>query len=163
MNLKFVNSVVFPEWIERYEEEEMHNIKHIAQGHGRYLKRLSNQDYILKRGIELANSSKYERLSPIQKMIFISNVVFEDDDKVIEVMKKYNWTREKNKALNILISKIKMEQNKNCEISLDLSLIEEIKHISCVYYGIQNPAVLINRLNELSVTKKQELNHIKKY
>lgn len=163
MQLNFVNNIIFPEWIERYDEEEIAIIKQEAQVHGRNLAKYSNRTHILKRGIELSKSTKYEKLNPVQKLIFISNVVFKDDENFINKMSKYGWTKEKNQELNNLILKIKSLQKQKCEINLDVSLIEEIEDISLVCFGIKNPAILINRLNELTVTKKEELNHSKKY
>lgn len=78
-------------------------------------------------------------------------------------MNSYGWTKEKTDALNALILKIKLLQKRNCEIDLDLSLIEKIKRIAFSWFEITNPAILINRLNELSVTKKEEIHYTKKY
>lgn len=78
-------------------------------------------------------------------------------------MEIFGWSKEKSDSLNTLISKIKLLQRKKYDITLDLSLIEEIEHISLVYFGVNNPTILINRLNELSVTKKEEIHHTKKY
>ncbi len=163
MNLKFIDNVIFPKWIENYDSEEISNIKHAAQTHGKYLKKFSDQRYLLKRSVELSKSSKYKGLDLIQKLIFISNVVFENDESFIHKMEVFGWSKEKSDALNTLISKIKLLQRKKYEITLDLSLIEEIEHISLVCFGVNNPAILINRLNELSVTKKEEIHHTKKY
>ena len=165
MNLSFVNSVIFPEWIKRYDEEEINRIKQEAQIHGRYLKKYPDRNYILNRSVELSKSTKYQDLSQIQRLIFISNVIFESDNNFIEVMKSYGWTEEKTKELNTLIIRIKMLQRKNYAINLDLSLLEKVRIISLSYFGIKNPAILINRLNELSITKKEEINNtkIKKY
>lgn len=163
MKLGFVNNVIFPEWLENYSEEEIKSIKNIAQAHGRYLKKHIDYSYIVKRSIEISKTSRFENFNSIQKLILISNIIFEDDDKFIQKMDSYGWTKEKTEALNVLISKIKLLQRRNCEINLDLSLLEEIKHIALVCFGITNPALLINRINELSVTKKEEIHHTKKY
>lgn len=165
MNLDFVNSIIFPEWVEIYDEEKINQIKKEAQIHGRYLKKYSDHNYILNRSIELSKSTKYKDLNQVQRLIFISNVIFDSDSNFIEVMQSYGWTKEKIKELNTLLVRIKMLQRKNYDINLDLSLLEEIRIISLSYFGIKNPAILINRLNELSITKKEKINNtkIKKY
>ena len=116
MKLGFINNVVLPEQIEACDEEEISSIKNIAQTHGRYLKRSTDYSYIVKRSIELSKSSRYENFTTIQKLIFISNIVFEDDDRFIQKMNSYGWTKEKTDALNALILKIKLLQKRNCEI-----------------------------------------------
>lgn len=163
MKLDFINNVVLPEWIEACDEEEIASVKNIAQTHGRYLKRATDHSYVVRRSIEISKSCRYENFTPIQKLIFISNIVFEDDDRFIQKINSYGWTKEKTDALNALILKIKLLQKRNCEINLDLSLIEEIKRIAFSWFEITNPAILINRLNELSVTKKEEIHYTKKY
>lgn len=163
MDLKFINSIIFPEWVEQYDEEIISSIKHAAQTHGRYLEKYSDLNFVLHRSVEISKSTRYQNLNQTQKLIFISNAVFDNDEEFIQKMRAYGWTKEKSKNLNTLIIKIKILQRKNCEITLDTSLIEEIKLISTKCFGIKNPAALINRLNELSATKKEEINYTKKY
>lgn len=160
MNLKFLNNVIFPEWIEKYDDEVISNIKHAAQTHGRYLERYDNQHYLINRSIELSKSTKYQSLNPTQKLIFISNVIFNNDEEFIYKMSNYGWTKEKNKNLNDLIIRIKVLQRMNHEINLDTSLLDEINYISINCFGIDNPVILINRLNEVTITKRESLQHI---
>lgn len=163
MNLKFLNNVIFPEWIEKYDDEVISNIKYVAQNDGRYLEKFSDRNFVVKRSLELAKSTKCKKLNATQKLIFISNVIFDNDDDFIYKMGINGWTKEKSEELNNLITKIRILQKKNLDVDLDISLLEELITISIKYFGIENPVILINRLNELTVTKKDELNHIKKY
>lgn len=161
MNLNFIDNIIFPSWIEKYETEEIEQLKKQAQIHGKKLRTYPEPKLILRRSIELSKSTIYKNLDSIQKMLFISNSVFPEDEQLLDIMNFYGWTEEKTQQLNSLLSKIKISKLKQVKISFDTSLLEEIKHISSIGFGINNPAILINRLNELMITKKNKIKNIK--
>lgn len=165
MNLSFINNIILPNWIEEYDEEVIAKIKHDAQMEGRILKKYSDPKFILQRSVELSKSTAHENLDSIQKLVFISNAMFPEDKAFLYSMNRYGWTDEKTNEINSLIFKIKLLKKKNINIDIDTSLLEEIQRISKVCFGINNPAILINRLNELSVTKKDKMENTvtKKY
>lgn len=161
MNLNFIDNIILPNWIEKYDVEIINYLKRNAQAQGRMLKKYKNPDYILRRSIEIAKSTPQKDLDSIQKLIFVSNAVLTEDDAFLNSMTHYGWSKEKNERLNNLLLKIKIFKKKNMDINFDISLIEEINQISIRCFGINNPAVLINRLNELSITKKNFLETVK--
>ncbi len=163
MDTKFVKNIIFPGHIEKYDEEVITDIKNKAQWHGQHIKRYINQGYVVQRSIELANSVANQNLTGVQKLIFISNSVFTNDESFLNLMKENNWTDEKTEQLNDLLFKIKIYNRHNKDIDFDLSLLEEIQKISKKCFGISNPVVLINRINELSVTQTYAKVKTKKY
>lgn len=165
MNTDFVKSIFFPSHVEKYDERTVTEIKRDAQWAGKHVKRDIGQKFVIQRSVELATSVGKQDLDTVQKLIFISNTVLTNDETFTDLMESLGWTDEKTKQLNVLLAKIKVFKKRNKTIDFDISLLEEIQNISKICFGINNPSIVINRLNELAITKTyiKEKTKAKKY
>lgn len=171
MDLKFINSIVLIEWLEKSDQDRIQKAKIIGQTHGRKI----NINYRkpkdrIQKGNEIANSTVYKNFSVLEKLILVANCALPESEDFINRMIKESWNQEKCYELNNLIKKLLiLKKNGKLEDStINIILLEEIDNISKKIFGISCPLHLINRLNDIIVTQKEffdekSISKIKKY
>lgn len=152
MSKIIINSVLLKENISKITDERYKEIK--RRSNYEYNKICSSrknsfEEYKEKRAYEIVKGSFNKDLNTEEKLLFISNMIIPNDESFAKNLLLKDYTKEKlegiNKLLKIVKGLPKNEQSKilNCELFIEYSYFAKL------YYGINNPHILINKANEI--------------
>lgn len=161
MDLKFINSVVLIEWLEKSDQDRIETAKKLGRFYGQRI----NTDYRpptarIHKGTEIAASTTCKDFTVLEKLILIANCALPNSEDFINLMTREGWDQEKCIELNNLVKQLLILKKKNKleNSNIDLTLLEEIDNISHKLFGGSYPVYLINRLNDIIVTQKDFFN-----
>lgn len=155
MELNFLNSVVS---INRIKKQEPDNIKKLTKlgknlYHSIHYYKMNNDKVI--RAFETMNSSRYTNFSNTEKLIIMSNMVFVNDEDFAKKMLEVGFEPNTIYQLDNIVSSLKILKSKNLDIKIKNELLDRMIYISQTYFGINNPSIIINKLNLLVVTNPE--------
>lgn len=166
MNLDFINSVILIEWLEKHDKTRLEIAKKTGRTYGNKFNSLYTESYFkVKKGYEIAKNNICKDFNTLEKLIVISNCSIPNDNEFVKILNYYGFYNEKCIELNNLIKKMLILKKNKKDINLDLSLLEEINYISKSMFGFLCPSIIINRINDIYVTRKDlfEKESVKKY
>ena len=126
-----------------YEYKRLYNSSSLAHNSFDYRKE--------GRAYEIIKSVKNNDLNTIEKLMFISNMIIPDDEKFANNLLTKKYTKEKLEEINNLLSVIKRLPKSEQDKVLNCELFIEYSYFAKLYYGINNPHILINKSNEILV------------
>ena len=166
MNLDFINSVILIEWLEKHDKTRLEVAKKTGRTYGNKFDSVYIENYFrVKKGYEIVKNDLCKNFNILEKLIVISNCSIPNDSEFVKILYCYGFDNEKCIELNNLIKKMLILKKHKKAINLDLSLLEEINNISKSIFGFACPSVIINRINDIYVTRKDlfEKESVKKY
>lgn len=166
MNLDFINSVILIEWLEKHDKTRLGIAKKTGRTYGNKFNSLYTESYFkVQKGYEIAKNNICKDFNTLEKLIVISNCSIPNDNEFVKILNCYGFDNEKCIELNNLIKKMLILKKNKKDINLDLSLLEEINNISKSMFGFVCPNIIINRINDIYVTRKDlfEKESVKKY
>lgn len=166
MNLDFINSVILIEWLEKHDKTRLEIAKKTGRTYGNKFNSLYTESYFkVQKCYEIAKNNICKDFNTLEKLIVISNCSIPNDNEFVKILNCYGFDNEKCIELNNLIKKMLILKKNKKDINLDLSLLEEINNISKSMFGFVCPNIIINRINDIYVTRKDlfEKESVKKY
>lgn len=166
MNLDFINSVILIEWLEKHDKTRLEIAKKTGRTYGNKFNSLYTESYFkVKKGYEIAKNNICKDFNTLEKLIVISNCSIPNDNEFVKILNCYGFDNDKCIELNNLIKKMLILKKNKKDINLDLSLLEKINYISKSMFGFVCPSIIINRINDIYVTRKDlfEKESVKKY
>lgn len=103
-----------------------------------------------------AYRSNYSLNTNLEKQIFINNYVFNDVDKFLSILKRYNFGIKKIIELDERIKEAKKEAAITEDYNMSLIDFPEIKTI-CTHYNIDDNELIINRILEIYYLRNEKL------
>lgn len=158
MDLKFINSIVLIEWLEKSDYDRIQKAKKVGKFYGQRINiNYRNPKARIHKGNEIATSTSCNDFTVLEKLILIANCSLPNSEEFINFMTREGWNQDKCIELNNLIKQLLiLKKNNQLENSnIDITLLEEIDNISKKMFGISCPVHLINRLNDIIVTQKE--------
>ncbi len=166
MNLDFINSVILIECLEKHDKTRLEIAKKTGRTYGNKFNSLYTESYFkVKKGYEIAKNNICKDFNTLEKLIVISNCSIPNDNEFVKILNCYGFDNDKCIELNNLIKKMLILKKNKKDINLDLSLLEKINYISKSMFGFVCPSIIINRINDIYVTRKDlfEKESVKKY
>lgn len=155
MSKIMINSILLKEHIESIGNQKYLSIKKrsayernkICDKFGQFHDTLELRKEV--KAYEIAKNTNNIDLNSIEKLIFISNMLISDDEKFAAHLLSKNYTIEKLEMINNLLKITKKRSEEEQQKILNSQLFVEYSTFSKLYYGINNPHIVINKSNEI--------------
>lgn len=150
-----VNGVLFENAIKSISDEKYYEIRKRSLKKASLIQtyRVHDLKYAESRAIELSKSSLNNDLNLIERYVYLSNLIFPNDEKFSKLLLFQGYNKEKLIEINKLIKKIKILKKSKKEIDMDIELIDNLNNLSNFGFGINNSNIVINKANEILVRK----------
>lgn len=151
-----VNGVLFESIIKNISDDRYKEIKKRSSKQTSLIQKYKIHDtkFAEMKAFELTKGTLNKDLNNAEKYIYLSNLIFPDDEIFSNLMLYQGFDKEKLIEINNLIKRIKLLKttpNKN------EALIEDLNRVANIGFGIHNSNILINKANEILVKKPQLL------
>lgn len=155
MSKIILNSILFENTINKVNDERYLEIRK-RSSRKQYLfneYKKNNYDFLEIKAYELTNSFENKDLNIVEKYLYLSNLIFPNDEKIAETLLSKDYNLNKLKNISDLLKTIKKLNKKDQSKALDNKLINELNYFSKLYFGLNNTNIIINKSNELIAKK----------